>query len=173
MSTATVTADARQRLNALRQRDADHARQLWQVSVHEAGHSIVAMLIGASVVGADILREDDRLGTCWSYPPPQDAKQLALYVAGPLAEVMFAGGDGYTRSSWGSDCKQAAEILANRGIRRGAHSRLWQDAMRDARSMLQQHEAAVLNVARRLMIYEVLNGATIAHALELESQGRL
>lgn len=131
-------------------------------AVHEAGHVIVAMLVGYRVANAEILgvyrsglQAQTQLDGRWREPAPWAL--LAVSLAGPLAEARHAGRDlldvlNKGREDEASDLRRAqreAQRLVDLGLYKTADHALLV-AEQHARRLLVMHWDFVMRAARQL-----------------------
>jgi Zn-dependent protease len=136
---------------------------------HEAGHAVIACVFGVELKSATILvkpfsdgwaggsvsfkgwRED------WeAHAPPDDAGAI-IGLAGPMAELRYAPRL-RNRDGWGSDRRQAAELVGGDPARIHA-------AEAKARDLVAQHWPAIQRVATALLDRSRLSREEIVAAM--------
>lgn len=79
-------------------------------AVHESGHAIVAEALGFRVSEANILKQDGRLGVARHKPPLTTIEDLAIVVAGAVAEGIAGVAEQDPAGFWG-DMRDADALL--------------------------------------------------------------
>jgi hypothetical protein len=105
---------------------------------HEAGHAVVARLLGARVRSLTLDAEEDEFGgrSEIAWPPAAEAESASLSarvaLAGPIAEVERFGGenldDPHVLSAWAADwaeVERCADVVAPGGTDRLEAVRAW------------------------------------------------
>jgi hypothetical protein len=131
-------------------------------AVHEAGHVIVALLVGVRVAGAEIgdayrrgLQARTEFAGNWRRPAPWG--RLAITLAGPLAEATYTGRDVLAVLNDGRDFEASDLCCAQREARRLARLRHFQNADHallvaewHAQRLLTAHWDFVMRAARQM-----------------------
>jgi ATP-dependent Zn protease len=128
-------------------------RLLLEVAVHEAGHSVIARVVGLRS-GRATLSDHDGVARAYFADDGSLNNVVAVLAGRAATEVILGRASDYDCSI---DDDIAKRMLAAKGfVGFGMRTKLY-----DARALIRQHRAAVERVARALLVRGTLSGDEI------------
>lgn len=142
---------------------------------HEAGHAVLALILGRPVTCVSILPDRERLGVCefgkGSFRPSEDwlEREMLIALGGLAAEARFTGD--YAWDAAAHDQQYVMRLAVQRAGERRAE-RLQRRMLAKAEHLLadETHWRAVELIAAELLIKREISGRTALHLFERASQ---
>ena len=150
---------------------------------HEAGHAVMAVLVGrpiqkVTIAAANMQTGGVRLGAVKiqkgrsksSSDPLED--EVLILLAGMVAEARFT--DAYCRKGAGHDLRSVRRLLSTRANSERQLEKLERRMLDKTEHLLNepQHIAAVEHVAKELLEKRTISGRAVKHLVEQASQQR-
>ncbi len=150
------------------------SRELEATACHEAGHAVIALLLGRPIHKISIEPQQERLGHCQlqrgSTRPTKDAieREVLILMGGVVAEARWHG-----RYEWSGAARDLREIAGLLAIGGGNERQL----ARSERRLLDKTESlldragvwpAVVAIARMLLEKTTISGRAARHLFETE-----
>jgi hypothetical protein len=144
------------------------------IAYHEAGHAVMAVLLGGEVVSVSVDSESEAVqgdvAVLWKRSALQNSQQDAINqikvaLAGPIAEMVFAGEYDYLRirQEHETDWRIALESLRTLNLSTTSEAKLLQKTVGQLYHTLRRDEvwSAIGDVADRLSVDEVVEGEMV------------
>ena len=139
---------------------------------HEAGHAVMAMVVGREVHRVSILPNQTRLGACelkkGRAKPSKDQleDEVLILLAGVAAEGRLSGH--YNWAGGSSDLRQATRLIESRATNQRQADRLQRRMMDKAEYLLDAapHWASVQVIAAQLLELQTISGRAARHFFE-------
>jgi len=138
---------------------------------HEAGHAVVALILGRPVEEVSVLANRDFLGVCKfgkaGVRPSEDwiEREILIALGGIAAEARHTGN--YAWDAAGQDQQYVHDLVVERAGRRRA-DRLQRRLLAKVEHLLAQepHWQAVVLIAQKLSRRSVVSGRAVRHFFE-------
>ena len=144
---------------------------------HEAGHAVMAMVLGrpvhkVTIVAGKIQTGGTRLGACQvqkgRFKPTKDSleDEVLILLAGMVAEAKLTGQ--YSREGAVQDLRVVRRLLATRESRESQLERLERRMLSKTEHILadEAHIEAIQVIARELELHATLSGRAVRHHFE-------
>ncbi len=146
-------------------------------AIHEAGHAVMALLMGRPVQKVSIVPKTRRLGAVTMQKgrskPTKDLLEadLLILLAGMAAEARCSGK--YNLQGAAQDLQMAEKLALHRGGNPKQASKVIGKALDKTNHLLSQEEnwAAVKAIAKELLEHQTISGRSAKHHLDLAKRG--
>lgn len=136
---------------------------------HEAGHAVVALVLGRPVLRVSILANATRLGQCelqkGRFKPSKDSleTEVLILLGGLAAEARLSGQ--YAHNGAARDLRQARMLTASRAGSERQAERLERRMLDKTEHLLhdEAHWAAVQRIAAELLQHQTISGRAARH----------
>lgn len=154
------------------------SEELWMTAYHEAGHAVIASLLGQMPSHLEVRGDESLAGSCHTlrFPPlhgvsrtggaaPEEIGELVLIaLAGTVAERIASGRCGWDESA--ADVDRAVRLAFRLGRDCESVVRYLEEARDEVGRLLQSAWPAVATLARVLAVRRVLGREQIAETLQ-------
>ena len=128
--------------------------QLHHVAIHEAGHAIIARVLGITINWVTIIPSDGFLGQCSMRWEPYARRYILALMAGHEAELEFLGS--------GNNDRADHELIAQAVRCQGLHEA---PLRRQARRLVREHRILIERVAGALLERQTLTAHEVGELL--------
>jgi len=148
---------------------ADAPPELWRAAVHESGHAIAGVVVGAAVRSASITPAGGGV-VSFDWTGVGVRERITVTLAGPAAELRFAPGihsDPFGVKNPAGDWNEMERELA--ALPEDERTAAWRACMAEARAIVADYAGAVHRLARRLLAAGAAGPADVDTAIALRN----